>query len=67
MALSFALSASPRQLFEHVVHAGQRQRRMRGLLALAVRVELFGEVADAGGLFGGGGGEGESSKQDVLL
>ena len=56
------------QLFQHVVHAGQRQGFVRGLLALAVRVELLGEVADAGGLFGSGGGEGElleASRFDV--
>jgi hypothetical protein len=47
------------QFFEHVVHAGQRQRGVGFLLALAVGVELFGEVADAGGLLFGGGGEGE--------
>ena len=50
------------QFFQHVVHAGQRQLGMGGLLALAVGVELFGEGGDAGLLFGAGGGEGESLK-----
>jgi hypothetical protein len=54
------------QFGQHVVHAGQRQVRVGGLLALAVGVELFGEGGDAGLLFGAGGGEGEFSKQVVL-
>ena len=37
------------QLLQHVVHAGQRQARVRGLLGLSVGVELFGEAADAVG------------------
>ena len=32
------------QLFEHVVHAGERQLRVQRLLALAVGVELFGHA-----------------------
>ncbi len=39
------------QLFEHVVHTGQREVGVLRLLALAVRVELFGEIANAGLLF----------------
>ena len=35
------------QLVQHVVHAGEREFRMRGLLAFAVGVEVFGEGADA--------------------
>ena len=50
------------QLFEHVVHAGEGQLGVLGLLALAVGVELLGEIADAGGLRGGGVGEGEFLK-----
>ena len=55
------------QFFEHVVHAGQRQPRMRRLLALAVRVELLGELADAGLLRGGGVGEGEGLEAARLV
>ena len=47
------------QFGEDVVHAGQRQLGVGGLLALAVGVELFGQGGDAGLLFGAGGGEGE--------
>src|SRR5690606_29857398 len=35
------------QLVEHVVHAGQCQAGVRGLLAFAVGVELFGDMAGA--------------------
>ena len=47
------------ELGEDVVEAGQGQRRVLCLLALAVGVELFGEVADAGLLVGRGVREGE--------
>ena len=40
---------------------------MRRLLTLAVRVELFGEVADAGLLGFAGGGEGESVRKQVVF
>ena len=60
MVLSFAVKASPvRILAQHVVHAGQGQRRVLRLLAFAVGVELFGEGADAGLLVGRGVWEGE--------
>jgi hypothetical protein len=52
-------SADYFQLFQHVVEAGQRQVVVRGEDALAVGVDLFGEVADAGLLFGRGDGKGE--------
>jgi hypothetical protein len=35
------------ELFEHVVHAGEREAGMLLLLPLAVRVETLAEVADA--------------------
>ena len=35
------------ELFQHVVHAGHRELRMQRLLALAMGVELFAELADA--------------------
>ncbi len=47
------------QFGQDVVHAGQRQVRVGGLLALAVGVELLGEGGDAGLLFGAGGREGK--------
>ena len=36
------------QFLQHVIHAGQREIGVLRLLALAMRVELFGEIADAG-------------------
>ena len=45
---------------QDVVHAGQGERGVLGLLTFAVGVELFGEVADAGLLVGGSDGERES-------
>ena len=47
------------QLLQHVVHVGQGQLGMLSLLALAVRVQLLGQGADARLLRVGGGGEGE--------
>ena len=47
------------QLFQDVVHVGQGQFRMLGLLALAVRVQLLGEGSDVRLLRVGGRGEGE--------
>ena len=55
------------QLFEHVVHAGQRQPGVLRLLALAVRVELLGEVADAGLLLRLGGRKGKVVKARPIL
>jgi hypothetical protein len=48
---------------QHVVEAGQRQLVVRGEDALAVGVDLFGEVADAGLLGGVATGKGKVSKQ----
>ena len=47
-----AQHAAEAQGIEHVVHVGEREARVRGLLALAVRVEFFG----GGGELGGEGG-----------
>ena len=47
------------EFFEDVVEVGQRQLRVLGLLAFAVGVEGFGEVADARLLRFGRGGEWE--------
>ena len=47
---------------EDVVQAGQRQFGMVGQHALALRVDLLGEVTDAGLLLGRGVGEGECFK-----
>ena len=60
MVLSLAVSGrAGAQFFQHVIHPGQGQFGMSGLLALAVGVELFGQIADGGLLLGRGVGEGE--------
>ena len=35
------------ELFEDIIHPGHREFRMRGLLPLAMGVELFAQFADA--------------------
>ena len=55
------------QLLEHVVHAGQRQVGVLGLLALAVGVDAFGERGDACALLGRARGEGEGLESSVVL
>ena len=58
-----AQHAAEAQGIEHVVHVGEREARVRGLLALAVRVEFFG----GGGELGGEGGVvGEVGKGEGL-
>ena len=47
------------QLCQHVVHVGQGQLGVLGLLALAVSIQLLGQAADARLLRVGRGGEGE--------
>ena len=47
------------QLLQHVVHVGQGQLGVLGLLAIAVRVQLLGQVADARPLRVGRGGKGD--------
>ena len=51
------------QLFEHVVHVGQGELGVLGLLALAVRIQFLGDAADAVLLRVGGGGEGKRLKR----
>jgi hypothetical protein len=41
------------QFFQDIVHPGQGQRRVLRLLTFAVRVELFSQITDAVGDFGG--------------
>ena len=50
------------QLFQHVVYAGQGQLGVLGLLAFAVGVEAFGQVADLCLLLWRGFWEGEGFK-----
>ena len=47
-----AQHAAEAQGIEHVVHVGEREARVRGLLALAVRVEFFGGGGEEGGVVG---------------
>jgi len=57
------------QRFEHVVHARERQACVRGLLTLAVCVDLFGQRAYAFAQFGREAGvvvgKGKVSKQRI--
>ena len=47
------------ELFQHIVHLGQGKLGVRGLLSLAVRVELFTQGAEVGAQIVGEFGEGE--------
>ena len=64
-----AQRAAEAQGIEHVVHVGEREARVRGLLALAVRVEFFGVAASWVARVGWSArlGKGKGSKQRVLL
>jgi hypothetical protein len=55
------------EFIEDVVHVGESQIGVRLLAALAMRIELLTEEADAFAQGLGGVGKGKSSKQRVLL
>jgi hypothetical protein len=68
MVLSLAVSGSPLRSLASTLYMPVSVRSgWAACWRFAVGVELFGQGGDAGLLFGAGGGEGEFSKQVVLM